>query len=129
MKKLIIEWKHFDKEGKTCERCSETGKNLSRVINGLRTELLPKGVEIEYRETKLPENRMSESNMILINSVPLEQLIPDTKVGKNNCCSCSQLINDASSCRCRTVTHQGIVFEEVPRKLIRLAILRCLNLK
>lgn len=129
MKKLIIEWKHFDKNGKTCERCSGTGNNLSQVIAGLRSELLQKGVEIEYRKTKLPESRMSESNMILINSVPLEQLISDTKAGENDCCSCSQLINDASSCRCRTVSHKGIVFEEVPKKLIRLAVLKYLNLE
>lgn len=128
MKKLLIEWKHFDKEGKTCQRCSETGENLSQVINDLRSELLRKGIEIEYRETKLPESRMSESNLILIDDIPLEQLLSDTKAGENDCCSCSGLINDASTCRCRTVSHKGIVFEEVPKKLIRLAVLKHLKI-
>jgi len=123
MKKILIEWKHFDKKGKTCKRCSKTGKNISQVISDLQSELLQKGVEIEYKETKLAESRMSASNMVLINSVPLEALIPDTKAGENECCSCARLINNASSCRCRTVSHKNVIFEEVPKKLIRLAIL------
>lgn len=129
MKKLTIEWKHFDKEGKTCDRCSQTGKNLFQVLKDLRSGLLKKGIEIEYRETKLPENQMPESNIIFINDIPLEQLLPNTKAGENDCCSCSGLTNNASICRCRTVSHKGVVFEEVPKKLIRSAILKYLNLE
>ena len=39
MKTLRIEWKHLAKDGKTCERCGETGATLRRVIDGLRAEL------------------------------------------------------------------------------------------
>lgn len=30
--KLDIEWRHFEKDGETCERCAGTGTNLAEVI-------------------------------------------------------------------------------------------------
>ena len=32
MDKLIIEWKHLDLDGETCERCSDTGENIVKAI-------------------------------------------------------------------------------------------------
>lgn len=65
---------------------------------------------------------MPESNIILINNVPIEQLLSDTQAGENECCSCSGLINNASSCRCRTINNQGNIYEAIPADLIKLAI-------
>lgn len=129
MKILNIEWKHFDKEGKTCERCSETGNNLREVINDLQQGLSAQGIWVELKEIRLPENQMPESNQILFNGVSLEELIPKAIAGENNCYSCSQLINNAAGCRCRTVNFQGRVFEEIPKELIELAALKALGLK
>lgn len=38
MRKFSIEWKYFDKEGKTCGRCSAMGANLAETIKGLQNE-------------------------------------------------------------------------------------------
>jgi small redox-active disulfide protein 2 len=124
MNKISIEWKHFDKEGKTCERCSRTGSNLLKVISKMQKEF---GIEISFKEIKLPEARMSESNEILIDGVFLENLIPDTEAGKNKCPSCSELIDQPDSCKCRTLNKKGKVFEEIPAELIEQAILNRIN--
>lgn len=131
MKKLIIEWKHFDKEGKTCTRCSQTGDNLGEVIKDIQNEFSAKGIEIQFLETKLPESRMPESNQILIGGIPLENLIPDTKVGENYCNSCSDLIENPGGCQCRTLGRAGDIYEEIPVDLIKQAIINELknNLK
>lgn len=128
MKKLKIEWKHFDKEGKTCNRCSKTGRNLISVLQELKGEFSVKGIHIEFQETKLPQSHMMESNSILINDTPLEDLIPDTEAGENICYSCSELIGKFINCRCRTIQHGEDTFEEVPSSLIKQAILKKLQL-
>ncbi len=127
MQKLLIEWKYFDKGGVTCKRCSQTGSNLGDVIKQVKNEYASKGIEIEYKETKLPESRMSESNRVIINGKLLENLIPDAQVGENHCDSCSDLIDDPSGCNCRTVKLGDDIYEAIPAELIRQAITNSLN--
>ena len=128
MRKISIEWKHFDKEGKTCARCSATGTNLAETIEGLWGELGAQGVEIVFEETRLSESRMDESNEIFIDGILLEELLPDTKAGMNACSSCGDLIGDRD-CRCRTISRREDIFEEIPVGLIREAILSRLESK
>lgn len=127
MKKLLIEWKHFDKDGKTCKRCLRTGKNLGNAIGQIRKEFSSQDVEIKFRETKLPESRMPESNQVLIDGVLVENLTPNTKVGENYCDSCSDLIDNSRGCNCRTVKQGDDVYEAIPIDLIKQAITNKLN--
>jgi hypothetical protein len=122
MRKVSIEWKHFDKEGKTCARCSATGSNLAETIKELQEEFGVRGVEVGFTETKLPESRMDESNEILIDGILLEKILPDAKAGMNSCSSCGDLIGGRDCC-CRTISQRGSVFEEIPVGLIKEAIL------
>ena len=75
MSELSIEWRHYEKEGSTCLRCSATRKTLEDVVAELRTELAPQGIRITFTETKLTEEQIQESNMILFNGIPLEGLL------------------------------------------------------
>ncbi len=122
MTKIIIEWKHFDKNGATCERCSKTGNNIQQVIKDLQKEF-----DIEFKETKLDQDQMAESNQIIINGELLENLIPDTKVGKNFCGSCTDLTDDSSDCHCRTINQGDTIFEDIPTDLIKTAIQHIIN--
>jgi len=127
MKKLLLEWKHFDKDGATCTRCSQTGSNLEAVIEQLKIEHASEGIDISFQETKLPESQMSESNQILINGVLLEKLIPNTVAGENYCDSCSDLLDDPSGCNCRTVLKGDEIYEAIPVSLIKQAITNMLH--
>lgn len=127
MKKLSIEWKHFDKDGATCKRCSQTGSNLNAVIKKLKDEYASKDIKIEFQETKLSDSRMAESNQILIDGILLENLIPNITTGVNYCDSCSDLIDDPKGCNCRTVNQGENVYEEIPTNLIRQAIMNRLS--
>lgn len=129
MTSLFIEWKHFDKEGKTCVRCSGTGVNLANAIKEMQTKLARKGMKIKFKETKLSESQMPESNEILIDGIPLERLILDAKVGNNSCSSCTDLVGKSIDCNCRTISKEKEVYEEIPVALIKQAILNKLNLK
>lgn len=125
MTKISIEWKHFDKDGVTCDRCSQTGLNLLEAIK----ELKEQNFDIDYTETKLTQDQMSQSNQILINGLLIEDLLTDAKVGESYCSSCTDLTDNASDCHCRTINQSDTVFEEIPKDLIKNAILTVINFK
>lgn len=122
MKSLVIEWRHYDKAGDTCERCSSTGTTLSEVVGELSRKLEAEGITLTFTETLLSEEEMAQSNLILINGIPLESLLDDATSSENSCQSCSCLTGKETSCR--TVEHQGNVYEEIPADLIRQAVHR-----
>lgn len=112
---IKIEWRHYDKAGATCDRCGDTGTNLKQVI----AEYAGHGVVIELQETLLTEEQISESNLVLINGLPLEDLLTAT-TGESDCPSCSCLTGSETSCR--TVQCGGEVYEELTPELIRKGI-------
>ncbi|MFA5866944.1 MAG: DUF2703 domain-containing protein [Actinomycetota bacterium] len=125
MKNLVMEWRHLDLEGKTCVRCSATGKTLLDVVDELATELRPLGINVSLKEVLLSEEKLNESNMILINGIPLEKLLPDAGTSETCCDSCSCLTG--SDVYCRTVEYGGVSYEEIPESLIRQAVKQALE--
>ena len=119
MKELVIEWRHYEKEGATCDRCSATGSSVAAVVSELTAELAGKGIAVKFLETPLPETMMAQSNLILLNGVPLEALLEQATAGENACLSCSCLTGSDTSCR--TVEYEGKTHEEIPAELIRKA--------
>lgn len=120
MKSLELEWRHLELDDGTCIRCSETGKSLEEVIAELEEELKPQGVELSFTETTLPEEKLPQSNMILINGRPMEDILAGAEASESYCSSCSCLTGREA--HCRTIRHDGEVYEEIPRKLIRKAV-------
>ena len=126
MKTLVVEWKHLDVEGNTCDRFAETGTNLLCDITCLTDFLAPKGVVVELVETRLDPTQISESNALFMNGVSLEEIL-DIEVLENSCDSCSQLV-DSEVC-CRTIVYEKKQYDEIPAKAIREAALKVLGLE
>ncbi len=121
MKTLEIEWRHLDKEGETCVRCSDTGEALHQTVAQLAEECRPRGWDIRFRETKLTPERISESNLILIDGKPIEAILPNAAAGLSLCPSCCELTGVSSTC-CRTLEFKGKTYESIPAHLIRQAV-------
>lgn len=119
MKKLNIEWKHYDKEGKTCTRCNNTGDNIKKVLEKISEDSNFKGVEFEYIETKLGAKEMRNSNTVLINDLSIEEIL-SAKASENYCHSCSCL--EGKDTYCRTIEVKGSIYEIIPEELIFEAI-------
>ena len=117
MKRLEIEWRHLDKEGRTCDRCADTGDEVRRACETLAGELQPRGWEVVLKETLLTGDEISQSNSILINGIPVEELLPDARKSENCCVSCGELIGGTAMCR--TIERSGRTFERIPASLIR----------
>lgn len=126
MKTLKIEWKHLDVAGDTCERCYDTGENLASEVKRLNRTLEPQGIKVELIETKLDDTQIPESNIILFNGVPIEDIL-NIKVSKNYCDSCTTLLG--TDIYCRTVTFEGNEYEDIPAKAIRKAALKVLGIE
>lgn len=121
---ISIEWQHLDVEkngeARTCMRCADTGEALGDLVAALGDECAPRGVEIRYRETKLPASEIARSNLILIDGVPIERLLPGASAATSGCASCGELIGEQAECR--TVESQGRVYETIPAYLVRQAV-------
>lgn len=124
MKKVVIEWKHLDLSGETCDRCYDTGENLVSEIKRLNRSLKNQDVEVELNEIKLDDKQVSQSNTIFFNGVPIEEIL-DIQVSNNFCASCTDLIG--SETYCRTVMYEGNEYEDIPAKAIRHAVHKVLG--
>lgn len=125
MKTLKIEWRHLDVEGETCDRCYDTGDNLIAEVKRLNRKLGSKGIKVEWFETKLKDNQIPQSNTILFNGVPIEEIL-DIKVSESYCDSCTELLQKETYCR--TIFYDGLEYEDIPAKAIREATYKILNL-
>ncbi|PKM84646.1 MAG: hypothetical protein CVU86_06340 [Firmicutes bacterium HGW-Firmicutes-11] len=125
MKTLTIEWKHLDVEGETCDRCYDTGENLANEVKRLNRSLQPQDIEVVLVDTKLDETMVQQSNSLLFNGIPIEDIL-EIKVAENFCSSCTDLIGKETYCR--TVEFEGNEYEDVPAKAIRQAALRVLGM-
>lgn len=125
MKKLLIEWRHLDVQGETCDRCYDTGENLFNEVRRLNRQLEPQGITVEVLETKLDDTRIPESNMLLFDGVPIEDIL-DLTVSFNHCDSCSSCLD--TDTECRTIIYEGNEYEDIPAKAIRHAALKVLGL-
>jgi len=126
MKKLKIEWMHLDVEGDTCNRCYDTGENLNQEVKRLNRALESQGIIVEYVETKLDNTQIPNSNKILFNGIPLEDIL-DIQVSENYCDSCTTLLGKETYCR--IITYDGNEYEDIPAKAIRQAALKVLGIE
>ncbi|MBI3343258.1 DUF2703 domain-containing protein [Candidatus Gottesmanbacteria bacterium] len=120
MNKLNVTWKHYDKEGKTCDRCGKTGETVRQVVTELKSKLAKHDIDLVYQEEKLKKDAIDQSNLILLNGVPVEQYVPDTRVQYTPCSSCSCLAGADVSCR--AISQNGYVSEDVSKGLLIEAI-------
>ena len=126
MMPLNIEWRRLVADSTTGLRCGETGRTLDSVVVDLKQELAPHGIEVSYNEVALGPERLEESNIVLFNGVPIEELLPDLKVGYTACQSCCGMVGKAVECR--AVEYRGRTYDEVPEAAIREAAFRAAGL-
>ena len=126
MRTLKIEWRHLDVAGDTCDRCYDTGENLVQEVKRLNRALQQQDIKVELTETKLNDSQIPQSNTILFDGIPIEDIL-EIEVSMNYCDSCTVLIGKDTYCR--TVIFEGDEYEDIPAKAIRLAAYKVLGLK
>ena len=118
-KKLRIEFRYVDRN--TCSRCRTTDKNVEKTVQGLRKALQETGVAIDFKTTKLPVSRLTQSNSILINGKDVEELVNGRRNTRSSACQgCSKIMKNP--CECRTYVYRGRKHSYIPRAMIHEAI-------
>lgn len=127
MNVLEIEWRHLDKDGKTCDRCLDTGETVRNAYDSLVRDLLPKGWEVRLKEIILSDQEIPESNSIYLNGIAIEELLPKAHKSETCCVSCSELLG--APIMCRTIQKDGQIFEAIPADMILEAAYRFIQKK
>ena len=125
MRNLLIQWVHLTVGGKTCQRCSDTGKNIAEAIGDLKNDPRFREIDLNLGELELPPEKTSGSNGILLNGVPIEKFIANATIGTSYCQSCSDLLGKPVNCR--TVCRGNETLESIPKETIREAIINWLG--
>lgn len=126
---LVVEWRHIGRDiENTCERCGETGRAVMDVIEEIRPILEEEGITVRVVETPLENAAIGESNSILFNGMPLEDLIEGMEVTSTPCASCA-CITGQDDATCRAVEYDGERYESTPPELIARAVLKALGLE
>ena len=115
MRPLPIVWQRLVSNGKTCDRCAATEREVEHAVLTLKDALRPLGLEpdLEIRELDQVsfEQDPAASNRIWIAGRPIEEWLDGT-VGSSRCCS---VCGDSE---CRTVEVRGTTFEAIPEAFI-----------
>lgn len=77
-------------------------------------------------ETKLNDDQIPDSNTLLFNGTPIEDIL-DIEVSENFCDSCTTLLGRETYCR--AVKYEGNDYDEVPAKAIRQAAYKVLGIE
>jgi small redox-active disulfide protein 2 len=97
------------------------------VLDELQKELKNNDIKLKLTETVLTKDRIDESNSILINGTPIEELLPQVSSSYNECCSCGDLCGSRTNCK--TIIQDGSNKDEIPEELIKEALLKEINRK
>jgi hypothetical protein len=122
-KELVIEWKHATRDvDNVFETCKETGMPLPAVFDEIRMLLEMEGVTVRMIET------VAESDSLLFNGVPVEELLEGVEVTATSCSSCATCGEECGEgAECRTLRYHGEAYEAIPPELIGRAAAKALE--
>lgn len=115
MKHMMIEWQHLEVEGRTCGPCEKTKENILAAITELKSEF-EGNIRLEFIDTPLTEKDIKDSNRVLLNGIPLEDIY-DLEVKEAPCATCSDLVGREVCCR--ILVRENTETEEVPVEWIK----------
>ena len=120
MKKIIVEWQRYEKEGNTCCRCGDSTDVVRRVVDELRASNAD--LDIELKEYSLGEDRIDLSNTVKVNGKDIMDILGEKQRVLNACPSCTDLIGKETECN--TSVYKGKIYDSLPDEMLKEAIYR-----
>jgi len=121
-KELVIEWNKIEKTPGAFE---ETGMALPAVLAEIKMLLELEGVSVQLIE------RVAESESLLFNGIPIEDLLEGVEVTTTacSCASCDSCETCGEGGECRTLRYNGEKYEAIPPELIGRAAVKALEME
>jgi hypothetical protein len=120
MKKVVVEWFRYEKEGTTCCRCGDSTEVVRRVVDEFRARNAD--LDVELKEYSLGEDRIDLSNTVRVNGRYIMDILGERQRVLNACPSCTDLIGKETECN--THVYKGKIYDSLPDEMLREAIYR-----
>jgi hypothetical protein len=120
MKKIIVEWFRYEKEGNTCCRCGDSTEVVRKVVREFKAR--NPDHDIELIETSLGEDRLDLSNTVRINGNEIMDILGKQLRVLTDCPSCTELIGVETLCN--TYAYKGGIYDSLPEKMLMEALYR-----
>ena len=120
MKKVVVEWFRYEKEGNTCCRCGDSTEVIRRVVEEFRSQNAD--LDIVLREHSLGEDKIGLSNTVRINSRDIMDILGEKRGILTACPSCSDLIGVETNCN--SYVYKGRIYDSLPAEMLKDALYR-----
>ncbi len=120
MKKVIVEWFRYEKEGNTCCRCGDSTEVVQRVVDEFKAHNA--GLDVELKQYSLDEDRLDLSNTVRINGRDIMDILGEKQRVLTACPSCSDLIGKETDCN--SYFYKGKIYDSLPDEMLREALFR-----
>lgn len=120
MKKIIVEWFRYEKEGNTCCRCGDSTDVVRRVVDEFKARNID--LDIELKEYSFGEDKIDLSNTVKINGKDIMDILGEKQRVLNACPSCTDLIGKETECN--TYVYEGKIYDSLPDEMLKEAIYR-----
>jgi len=118
MKKIIIEWFRYEKEGNTCCRCGDSTEAVRMVVDEFKAR--DKDLEIELKEYSLGEDKIGLSNTVRINGKDIMDVLGEKQRVLTACPSCTDLIGKETECN--SYIYKGKIYDSLPYEMLKEAL-------
>lgn len=120
MKKVIVEWFRYEKEGNTCCRCGDSTEVVLRVVDEFKANNT--GLDVELKQYSLDEDRLDLSNTVKINGRDIMDILGEKQKVLTACPSCTDLIGKETDCN--SYIYKGKIYDSLPDEMLREALYR-----
>lgn len=120
MKKVIVEWFRYEKEGNTCCRCGDSTEVVRKVIDEFKAR--NSDLDVELKEYSLGEDRIDLSNTVKINGKDIMDILGEKSRFLTACLSCTDLIGKETGCN--SYVYKGKIYDSLPDEMLREALNR-----
>jgi len=120
MKKVIVEWFRYEKEGNTCCRCGDSTEVVRRVVKEFKTHNTD--IEVELKESSLGEDKIDLSNTVKVNGRDIVDILREKQRILTACPSCTDLIGKTTECN--SYFYKGKIYDSLPDEMLREALYR-----
>ena len=120
MKKIVVEWFRYEKDGATCCRCGDSTEVVRRVVEEIRAT--NGAISIELKENALGEDGIGLSNTVKVNGKDIMDILGEKQRVLTACPSCSDLLGVETDCN--SYVYKGRIYDSLPGEMLKEAIFR-----
>ncbi len=120
MKKVIVEWFRYEKDGNTCCRCGDSTEVVRRVVQEFKIHNT--GIEVELKESSLGEDKIDLSNTVKVNGRDIMDILEEKQRVLTACPSCTDLIGKETECN--SYIYKGKINDSLPDEMLQEALYR-----